>query len=81
MKRLILILPLFLTGCAALTSSAPESWVRADRQTFDAVAPYHRDYIKNDATLNEDQKATNLRTVDAWETRLIEHEKSLAQPK
>lgn len=75
----LLIVPLF-TGCAALTTSAPESWVRSDRQTFDAIAPYHREYIKNDATLSDDQKTRNLRTVDTWETRLKEHEASLAKP-
>jgi PBP1b-binding outer membrane lipoprotein LpoB len=81
MKRYLipLVLPLLFTGCAALTSSAPESWVRADRATFNAVSSEYISYVDADTTLDQDAKDRRHRTVETWRVRLDEHEKSLAQ--
>lgn len=76
---LMLLLPLF-AGCAALTSSAPESWVRADRATHDAVAPEYLRYVDNDPAKTQEQKDSRHLTVETWDRRLTEHETSLAKP-
>lgn len=81
MKKLIpaLLLIPFFTGCAALTSSAPESWVRADRATHDAIAPEYSAYVDADASLDQPGKDRRHRTLTTWEKRLAEHEATLAQ--
>lgn len=80
-RRLCLIPFVFVfSGCAALTSSAPESWVRADRATHDAIAPEYVEYVDKDATLDQAGKDRRHRTVQTWETRISEHEATLAKP-
>lgn len=82
MKKLslALLVPLLFTGCAALTSSAPESWVRADRATYSAVAPEYLEYVDKDDALEQAGKDRRHRTVQTWEARLAEHEQTLAKP-
>lgn len=63
MKR---ILALFLfSGC-----TAPETYVQADRATYEQIAPAHRRYIEQDLTLNASQRASRLDTLNSWELRI-----------
>jgi hypothetical protein len=43
---------------------------RADRATFDAIAPEYRAYVEDDATLTEEQKARRFTTIETWENRI-----------
>jgi hypothetical protein len=76
----LLLAPFLFTGCAAMTSSAPESWVKADRATKDAIAPEYLEYVDKDDALDQAGKDRRHRTVQTWETRLAEHEQTLAKP-
>jgi hypothetical protein len=76
----LLLLPLllipFITGCANL--SVPADWVKAERKTYDAIAPEYVDYVAADARLSATQKANRQNDVKSWESRIIEHEKVTA---
>lgn len=79
--RMLCLLPLFaFAGCAALTSSAPESWVRADKATHDAIAPEYVEYVDKDASLDQAGKDRRHRTLQTWQDRITEHEQTLAKP-
>ena len=69
-----LLLPALLTllcGCGSL----PSQYVAADRAMHNEVAPAHRRYVEEDASLDEDQKARRFRLLDAWESRVTEGER------
>lgn len=57
---------LLFASCEAV----PSTYVQADRATFDAIAPAHRAYVEADATLDEQQKARRIRTLETWLLRL-----------
>lgn len=71
----ILFVPL-LSGCANL--SVPADWVKAERKTYDAIAPEYVDYVAADARLSALQKANRQNDVKSWESRIVEHEKATA---
>jgi len=61
----IAALCLFATGCAT-----SQEYVKADRLTFDAIAPAYLKYVEADTTLDADQKERRKRTVETWKLRL-----------
>ena len=63
MKKLLLVLPLFLVSCCT-----PD--VSAERATFDAIEPEYRDYVEGDEQLTEEQKLRRFRMLDTWRMRL-----------
>jgi hypothetical protein len=68
-KRLTLI------GIVALCLSAGgcalnKDYVKADKATFDAIAPEYLRYIDLDTTLDKEQKDRRHRTVDSWNLRI-----------
>lgn len=63
-----LLLP---TGaCVSGCGSLDREYVRADRATFDAIAPEYLDYIREDGDLDAEQKHLRRLNVGAWQQRL-----------
>lgn len=71
--KLLVLLAIVLLILAAGCSPSSE-YVKADRATFDAIAPEYLRYVENDTTLDSDQKARRKRTVSTWEMRLRQAE-------
>lgn len=59
-----------------LTARQPaEDWVRADRATFDVVAPRLRAYVSADVTLQPSEQSALLGLLDDWKLRLEQGER------
>ena len=69
-------LALSSTGCA---TTLDEAYARADRATFDAVAPEYAAYVAGDPKLTVEQRERRHRTVELWRMR-VEDEERRAQP-
>jgi hypothetical protein len=69
----LLVLPAALlapaSGCASL-SSPSAAYVAADRATYDAVAPGYAEYVRHDASLDDEQRARRERTLETWRIRV-----------
>ena len=61
---------LLFASCDAVSAT----YIQADRDCYAAVAPAHRAYVQADATLDEEQKARRIRTLDIWKMRLDANE-------
>lgn len=46
------------------------SYVSSDSSTYDAIAPYYMDYLKQDASLSEEERERRARTVTTWKIRV-----------
>ena len=67
MKRLLATVCLLaLAGC----STPPDSYVEADRATYNNVAPEYLEYVRNDGSLTTEQKLRRERTVHTWNLRI-----------
>jgi hypothetical protein len=64
------------TGCA--TAPAP-SYIQADQQTYNAIAPEYQDYVNDDPALAPDEKQRRLDTLATWQLRINHAESSSAQ--
>jgi hypothetical protein len=70
-NRLVLLLPLL----ALLPACRPGAgYVKADRLTFDAVAPSYSAYVASDQALSSEQRERRQRTIDSWRARLEQAE-------
>lgn len=67
LRRSLAIVSLFLcaTGCAL-----NKEYVKADRLTYEAIAPAYLKYIDADPALDQEQKDRRKRTVATWKLRL-----------
>ena len=63
-------------GCGALGRSPSQAYVAADRATYEAVAPEYATYVNDDATLDDDQRARRVRTVETWRLRIESAERA-----
>ena len=73
-----LLLPFVLimsTGCCATVDLIRADYTKADRATFDAVAPAYGAYVEADASLDKDDKKRRQRTLATWRLRLEQAEK------
>lgn len=71
MKKLLgLILALSLSSC-----SIQEEYVKADRETYNLIAPAHEAYIRADRNLTDDQRTRRLVLLDSWRIRIDQAEK------
>lgn len=61
----IALLCLFASGC-----TINKDYVKADKLTFDAIAPEYKAYVEKDVALDSDQKARRLRTLETWRLRI-----------
>ncbi len=65
---LVLSVALF-SGCTI----AP-SYVKADRATYNAIAPEYRAYVDADPKLDQSEKTRRRGTLQSWDARLSEEE-------
>lgn len=69
--RNLMLSLLVLAGVVATCGCTPsDSYVQADRATFDAIAPAHRAYVQQDAALTLEQRDRRLTALDTWRQRL-----------
>lgn len=61
---LVALVATFVTGCAP-----SEPYRRADRMTFDAIAPEYSAYVAGDAGLSPKAKERRFRTLRTWDVR------------
>jgi len=59
-------------GCAAPDAS----FVRAERATYNAIAPEYVGYVSSDPALSDEQKARRQRTIQTWDLSIRQHEQS-----
>lgn len=60
---------LFAAGCAL-----DKEYVKADRLTYEAVAPAYLKYVEADPALDQEQKERRKRTVATWKLRISKAE-------
>lgn len=65
MKTRTLLCCLLATSC-----TSPQLYTKADRLTFDAIAPEYRTYVLADPSLDQSQKDLRLLNVETWRIRL-----------
>ncbi len=65
MKKTLLLCALL---CASCTPTAV--YTKADRATFDAIAPEYRDYVLGDASLDQGARDIRLLNVESWRKRI-----------
>ena len=70
------VLALCATGCAMPGAA----FVRAERATFDAIAPEYRAYVAADERLSPGQKDRRLRTVETWDLSIGQQEDKGVRP-
>ena len=55
-----------LCSCGSMT----DSYIAADKATYDAVAPEYLDYVRDDQSLDQAGKDRRRRTIETWEKRI-----------
>ena len=69
MKKLCAVAALvLLTGCEGI--SVADAYVKADRLTYDAIAPSYRAYVEADEKLDAPSKASRMRLLETWKLRI-----------
>ena len=69
-----------LALCAPGCAMPGAAFVRAERATFDAVAPEYRAYVAADERLSPEQKDRRLRTVETWDLSIGQQEAKGVRP-
>ncbi len=67
---LFLASALLFQGC-----SLQKAYVKADRQTYEAIAPEYLRYVRADKSLSDAQKRRREAKVRSWDARTSEGEK------
>ena len=70
MRTLLLVLLLFLMSCAPVE----QTYVEADRATYEAVAGEYLGYVEADPRLSPEQVERRKRTILSWEARAFKQE-------
>jgi len=65
--RTVLLMLLVVAICSCTTS---EVYVKADKMTYDAIAPEYVKYVEADKKLDKDAKARRVRLVETWKKRI-----------
>lgn len=78
-KILMVVMLATLPSCKffARAASTPESWVRADRATFEVVAPDYTMYIEMDPSLPPLEKKAKIEMLRSWSVRIRAAEKTV----
>jgi 4-amino-4-deoxy-L-arabinose transferase-like glycosyltransferase len=66
---LVAMLAMLLAGAGGCVSA---TWRAAERATYDAVAGEYAGYVASDQTLDDEQRARRLRTIETWRRRVEE---------
>lgn len=77
MRKLVicLVLGLTLTGCGV-----PAAYIRADRATYNAIAPEYAQCTLTDPNLSQAQKDMRIGLLDSWNSRILHAEGALTTP-
>lgn len=79
--RNLMISLLVLAGVVATCGcTVSDTYVQADRATYDAIAPAHRAYVQQDAALSLEQRERRLTVLETWRKRLEAAEGPAARP-
>ena len=74
MKNTLMVAALaLLCGCEGM--SVADAYLKADRATYDVIAPAYRIYVEADENLDPAAKAARMRFVDSWQIRLLANER------
>lgn len=69
MKKTVMMAALaLLCGCEGI--SVADAYVKADRLTYDAIAPSFRAYVEADEKLDAPSKASRIRLLETWNLRI-----------
>ena len=69
MKKTALLVALaLLTGCEGI--SVADAYVKADRLTYDAIAPSYQAYVQADDQLDAAAKQSRMRLLETWKLRI-----------
>tara|TARA_Y100000114_G_scaffold55678_1_gene50953 strand:- start:758 stop:988 length:231 start_codon:yes stop_codon:yes gene_type:complete len=63
-----------LSACEGI--SVADAYVKADRMTYEAIAPSYRAYVEADETLDEPSKQSRYRLLQTWELRINSNTKN-----
>ena len=79
MRRILIVLGglLALSCLAGCQCGATPAYVKADRQTYEVIAPMYRTYIQADESLSGNDAAALLLLLDTWDSRITAAEESL----
>jgi hypothetical protein len=67
MIKIFFAIPLvFLIGCASVN----QGYVKADRTTYQAIAPEYMRYVAKDGILDSIQKEVRFNCVKSWDERI-----------
>ena len=66
-KNLLFLLITFgIAGCSTVSNT----YLSADRATYQAVGPEYLNYVRSDSSLSESQKQIRIGTVESWQKRI-----------
>ena len=71
-KVMCLCATVFLTAFAGC--GIDRQYIRADRFTYEAIAPEYQEYVDQNKTLNSLEKSRRFLTIELWERRIQEAE-------
>lgn len=74
--------PLFTPSCTSVgpLKQPQEAWVRADRSTYEFIAPRFARYVTDDPQLMPVERKALLDVLVDWRVRLEQAEKAIAPP-
>lgn len=75
---LCLVLGVWLFAAGGCTPA--QSYVQADRETFQAITPEYSVYVATDEQLTPEEKERRARTVATWDLRLRNAERQFEEP-
>ncbi len=64
---IIFFMLILLCGCSSVSSQ----YLRADRATFDVVAPRYLKYVENDEKLSDLKKGIASDVIKMWKARIV----------
>ena len=70
MKNVYISVLFVLISLTAGCNSLEKSYARAERLTFQAIAPEYKHYVEQDAWLTPQQKELRLDHLREWQTRI-----------
>lgn len=70
------IISLLITISSVSCATVPQTYLEADRATFEAIAPEYHNYVEQDATLTPAQKINRQQTIQSWRNRINTYTKN-----
>jgi hypothetical protein len=75
LASLAALLAIAILACLSGCATVPDAYIKADRSTYEKVAPDYLKYVADDPALKEREKADRKLVVDLWRVRLESNEK------